>query len=152
MKRVIYGILIAGAMAIPTRPLELGKLKPVEVVRIDKRGEQILIETDLGDSGSGKTVAEAILDLKERTPGTVYLDTAEYALIPKDETILTQIAPYLQEKVRICHWEGEMEIERVAEYLDVHRPNVKLKDYQTGSLLQTLEWKKDSFYLCEKST
>ena len=151
MKMVIYGILIAAALLVPTRPLELGKLKPVEVIRIEKRGQQVIIETDTGDSGHGKTVNQAVWDLRETTAGMVYLDTAEYILLPKDETVLKQVIPYLRNSVRLCHWEGEIKLEEVGEYLDVHRPSVRLKQYAERVPLQTLEAKNGRLRLREKN-
>lgn len=151
MKMTIYAILIAAAFLIPTRPLELGKLKPVEVIKIEKQGERILIETDTADTGIGKTVKQAIWNLHETAAGTVYLDTAEYILLPPDETLPDDISPYLRENVRACRWEGKMKLEEAAEYLDAHRPRMKLKDYQTGVPLQTLVWKNGRFHLQEKN-
>ena len=151
MKMVIYGILIASAMLVPTRPLELGKLKPVETILIEKRDDGILIKTDTGDIGRGRTVNQAIWNLHETTAGTVYLDTAEYLLLPSDETVLKQMYPYLRKTVRISQWAGEVELEEAAKYLDVHKPNVQLKAYQEGISLQVLEEENGRFRLREKN-
>ena len=133
MKILAYGILIAAALLVPTTPQELDKLKPVEVIRIDKRGEFMLLETDTGDSGRGKTVNQAIADLQETAAGTVYLDTAEYVLLPgEEEPVLCQLVPYLKGSVRLCHWEGDVKLDEAAKYLDTHRPKMKLKDYRAG--------------------
>lgn len=151
MKMIIYGILIVSAMLVPTRPLELGKLKPVEVIRVEKNDEGILIETDTGDSGRGRTVNQAVWNLHETTAGTIYLDTAEYILLPMDETVLMEVCPYLRGDIRICHWVGEMKLEEAAKYLDAHRPNMRLKEYRAGTLLQVLEGENGRFRLREKN-
>ena len=151
MKRILYCILIVAAWVVPTRPLELGKLKPVEVIRIEQNGDQIVIETDTGDSGRGMTINQAIWNLRETTAGTVYLDTAEYILIPKDETIAEQISPYLKNTVRLCNWEGEMKLEEVAQYLNAHKPRMVLKQYNVGMPLQTLVGERGKFQLLEKN-
>lgn len=151
MKMLIYGILIAAALAVPTRTLELGKLKPVEVIRIEKTGEMIRIETDTGDSGEGGTVNQAIWDLQETTAGRVYLDTAEYILLGADETVLNQISPYLKDAIRVCKCAGEIKLDETAVFLDVHRPKIKLKDYQKGMELQVLEEENGVLRLREKN-
>ena len=150
MKMIIYAILITSAMLVPTRPLELGKLKPVEVIRVSRSDEGVLIETDTGDSGRGRTVNQAIWNLHESTAGVVYLDTAEYLLVPPDEMVLKQISPYLRESIRICQWTGEMKLEAAAKYLDVHKPDVQMKEYRVGTALQVLETENGRFCLHEK--
>jgi len=150
VKIMIYCILIVLAMLVPTRPLELGKLKPVEVIRIAQDDEQIVIETDTGDTGRGRTVNQAIWNLHETTAGTVYLDTAEYVLLPANEAVLKEIAPYIRENVCLCQWEGEIKMDDVGEYLDVHKPSVKLKKYAEGIPLQMLKGKNGRLQLQEK--
>ena len=152
MKIVIYGVLIAVALMIPTKPLELGKLKPVEVIQIIHSEELIQIKTDTGDSGKGKTVELAIQDLQKTTAGTVYLDTAEYVLVAKDQAVAEGMLPYLKETVRLCQWEGEMKLDEVAEYLDAHSPKMKLKDYRAGMLLEILKEENGSIRLQEKTS
>ena len=152
MKKVLYGLLIAAALAVPTRPLELGKLKPMEVIRIDRQGEFILLETDTGDSGRGRTVEQAIWNLRETTAGTVYLDTAEYVLLPEQhDEVLTQLTPYLKKSMQLCRWTGEIELEKAAKYLDNHSPNMRLKDYRPGMPLKVLKGEKGGLRLQEKN-
>ena len=151
MKMLIYGILIAAALAVPTRTLELGKLKPVEVIKIDVQGEMILIETDTGDSGSAATMKSALQDLKKTAPGIVYLDTAEYVLLPKEkEMLIAQVKPYLKESAQICYWEGEIDMKEVAAFLDVHSPENELKEYQKGMPIKTLVSKNGRLEFKEK--
>lgn len=151
MKLILYGILIAAALLVPKRPLELGKLKPVEVIRIEQVGEQFVVETDTGDSGRGATVSQAVWNLRETTAGTVYMDTAEYVLLPADERVLVQIAPHLRGSVRLCHWQGEIKLEETGKYLDVHKPSVMLKQYKMGMPLQILKGENGRLHLQEKT-
>ena len=139
MKMLIYGILIAAALAVPTRTLELGKLKPVEVIRVDKTEETIRIETDTGDSGEGGTVNQAIWDLQETTAGRVYLDTAEYLLVGRNaQTYIPDMNVYLKDNVRICAIEGELDLKEAARYLDSHRPQLKMSQWSPECELETL--------------
>lgn len=152
MKRVIYAALVILAFLVPTVPQELGKLIPVEVIRIKTEEEMILIETDTGDVGAGDSLEPALRDLKATAPGTVYLDTAEYVLLPAEkEAILDEMIPYLKDTVRICCWEGEVDIKEVAAFLDVHSPNVDLEQYQKGKKVQILVAESGRLRLEEKS-
>ena len=139
MKRMMYVLLIATAMVIPTRPQELGKLKAVEVIRIHQDADVFVIETDTGDYGKGSTIREAIEDLKHTTPGAVYLDTAEYLLLSiEEEAWIQELESYLKDSVRVCLFKGEMDLEKAAKYLRVHQPLIRLGEYKRGADCQLL--------------
>ena len=152
MKKIVYGALVAAALLIPTTPQELGKLKPVEVVKLNKEEGMIRIETDTGDIGQGETIEQALRELKATTPGTIYLDTAEYVLLPKQaEELLNQLSPQLKQSVRICTWEGEIDLNKASAYLDAHRPRNEMRHYKTGMPLQTLTSENGVLKLKEKT-
>ena len=152
MKRMSYGALVAAALLIPTTPQELGKLKPVEVVKLNKEEGMIRIETDTGYSGLGETVELALRELKETTPGTIYLDTAEYVLLPKQGEELThQLSPHLNPSVRICTWEGNIHLNEASGYLNAHKPRNEMKHYKAGMPLQILSSENGVLKLKEKS-
>ena len=140
MKKVLYGILIFGAFLIPTQPQKLETLKPVEVIQLTKNGAMIRITTDITDTGEGRTVAEALIALKNSTAGTVYLDTTKYLLVT-DETVelIDEMRPYLKYAVRMCISRGQVNLEKAAEFLRIHEPNLQLKDYRAGIGVQNLE-------------
>jgi len=151
MKKLLYCALVAAALAVPTAPQELGKLKPVEVIKISEDSGTVLIETDTGDAGRGETVELALWDLKATTPGTIYLDTAEYLLLPEGrEELLSQLAPHLKDSVRLCLWDGEVDVTKTGEFLDAHDPGMKLKEYGPGQQLKVLTSEKERLHLREK--
>ena len=148
MKRIVYALLIAAAFAIPTEPQELDKLKAVEVIRIHRDADVFVIETDMGDYGKGSTIEEAIGNLKVTTPGTVYLDTAEYLLLSIEEEVwIQELKLHLKDSVRICQYEGEVDLEKAAEYLRVHQPLIRLGEYNRGVNCQLLVSKNDRLEL-----
>ena len=152
MKRIAYAALVAAALMIPAVPQELGKMIPVEVIKISTEGDAVLIEADTGDVGRGVTVESALWDLKASAPGSVYLDTAEYLLLPEGkETILKPLIPYLQKSVRLCCWEGEINMEEAALFLDTHSPKIRLKEYDLGMPLEILSSENGRMKLKEKT-
>ena len=152
MKRLVYGALVAAALMVPTAPQELGKLIPVEVIKIGQADGTVLIETDTGDAGRGATVEAALRDLSATAPGTIYLDTAEYVLIPEGEKeLLGPLTGSLKESVKLCCWEGTINMEEVAVFLDAHTPGTNLKEYQKGMPLQTLAAENGRLKLKEKT-
>ena len=81
MKRWLWcaGALLLAAVlgGMPFVGTDIAKLHPAEVLRVQKTGDIIFVELDTGDSGKGKTLETAIQDLKESTPGKVFLETVE---------------------------------------------------------------------------
>ena len=135
-KNLFYGILLAAAVLVPAERTNLQKMKPVEAVYLYMEDGDVAILTDTGDRGVGQGVEKAIADLKERTAGIIYLDTADYLLIGQGgEQHIPALAQYLKKTVRVCQTEGEVDMERVGAYLSVHRPEVQLKDWERGGKL-----------------
>lgn len=141
MKRIVlYILILSGLLLAPTRGTDVGKLRPVEVAALYLDGETIIVETDTGDEGSGKTVDEAMRNLKETTAGIIYLDTADYLLVQKgSETLIGDVGEHLNKKVRICAVEDRMDLSNVAAFLSVHKPDLKLGEWEQGRLLQTVK-------------
>lgn len=141
MKRILlYILILSAALLVPTGGTDVGRLRPVEVVALYMDGETIIIETDTEDTGAGKTVDEAMDNLKDTTAGIIYLDTADYLLIEKGtERLITDIGEHLDKKVRVCAIEERIDFSDTVEFLSVHQPNLKLGEWEIGRSLQTLK-------------
>ena len=151
MKRILCAVLVIAAFLVPTTPQELGRLKPVEVIKVDVQGSQIWLQTDTEDTGQGGTVEQALADLRASASGTIYLDTAQYLLVPEGrEDLIFQMTPYLKSTVQPCCWEGEVPMEKTARFLDCHSPEYTLKQYKPGMNLQTLIAENERLRLVEK--
>ena len=127
-KIVIYTLLLAGALAYPAQDVELAKMKPVETIGVRHQNGLVVIETDTEDMGFGRTVNEAIEDLKETSAGWICMDTAKYLLIAPDaREDAFALMDILDGDVRVCGYNGEVDMREVGEYLQSHRPNVSLE-------------------------
>ena len=143
---VLYILLVAASIIYPKEKTDVGKLRPVEVVHIYK-GNQVMIATDTGDMGRGSSIKEALEDLKWTTPGTVYLDTADFLLI--SESCIEEIGnikPIVRGNTRICIAEPNVDLTKAAEYLSVHKPETKLNE-AGGKRIQHLKIKNGSLKL-----
>ena len=140
MKRVIlYIVILIAVWFVPVEGANIGNLHPVEVVLVTKEEGRAVLMTDTGDIGKGETAVEALADLKKTTPGTVYLDTAEYLLIGENaDALVEELRPYLKTSVKVCEAENEVNLVEAAEYLRVHGTFVQLKDYKQGVNLPQL--------------
>lgn len=126
-------MLLGAALLIPVERTDVGKLIPVEVVHMYKEGNHIVIATDTGESGTGKTVDAAVENLKSTAAGIIYLDTARYLLAEENvrEELIT-ISAYLKPSVRVCTARRYVDIEKAAAYLDVHPPKQRLGELRSG--------------------
>ena len=134
MKRwLIYLLLVAGAFLFPKRPVELGKLIPVELVVVEKVEGFYRIRTDTGDMGQGDTVRAAIDHLRSTAPGNLFLDTAKYLAVTEDAMdAMPDLTRYLKGGTRLCITDFGLDAERAAIFLRAHPPQMRLKEWKKG--------------------
>lgn len=140
MKRVlIYTLVLAAALTVPLRGTDVGKLKPVGLIELYKEGESVVILTDSGDSGIGSSVHAAFENLEQTTAGVIFLDTADFLLLSHDAVeSARELEAYLKPSVRVCYTQEKIDPQQAAAYLAVHRPSVKLKDWNRQNTAQEL--------------
>ena len=122
MKRwPVYLALMLLTVIAPVERVNVGNLKPVEVVVIQKQGNEVIVQTDTKDKGQGTDALSALNDMKKNSNGIIYLDTAKYLMIKEDAI---EEAKPLQKKLKgntkVFVYAGELDLENVAKHLDVH--------------------------------
>lgn len=139
MKRVVVYILILTALAfIPVKGQDVADLEPIQAVWLSRQEDGIVLKTDTGDQGKGKTVKEALDNMKQQSTGIVYLDTAQFLLVSENALgDVENIRPYLKGKVLLCLWEGG-KLEEAAKYLQAHEIGVKMKKWRMEDKLPKL--------------
>lgn len=134
----IYIILYAlvGVFGLsPFSGTDIAKLSPVEAVWLEERDGYVRIETDSKEVGVGKTLSEALDNMKLTASGTVFLDTADYVIVKRgSEDLLLQVTDILRPSCSVCIADAMPDMEKAAEYLGVHEPTVKLKDISAAEL------------------
>lgn len=122
MKRiVIYVLLIALTVLAPVKRVDVGTLKPVEVVALSKENELLVIRTDTADEGRGTDLRSALKDIKQSAIGVVYLETTRYLLYTAEvKTQAKELREDLGKKTKAFLLEGELDLKDAAKYLDVH--------------------------------
>ena len=144
MKWTLYLAALLGAILIPIRRTDVGKLQPIEVIALSEKNGTVRLETDTEDSGEGYTIEEAVADLKQTTPGVVYLDIAEYLLLePGCEEHLDELQVWLKGSTLVCMKEGTMDLKDAAKYgktivniSQCMQGSVEMGRYDTGYQLQ----------------
>ena len=134
MKRIVC--YLAALLLLTFSPVEeadIGKLHPVEVVMLYREGNEIVIKTDTDDWGRGADGLAALKNLKETTPGTIYLDTAQYLLLGEGGMEwVEQLRPVLKKTVRVCEAENQIDLQNVTVFLSVHGTLPQLKGWNPG--------------------
>ena len=144
MKRIIlYIAVVMATLLIPERGTDVGKLQPVELVFLYKDEGAIVLETDTGDIGKGNSVEAAYADLERTTPGTLFLDTAEYLMVARSaRTLANQMSGYMKPGTRVCQAETGTDLVLAARYLDVHPPEIELEQLRQSDKLSVLTQEK----------
>lgn len=140
MKRGILYLAVLSIMLLhPTERADLGKLKPVETVLIYEDRGQVVLETDTEDQGRGETPQMALRDMREKSSGIIYMDTADYLLVAEGaESWIPELGKLLKGKVRICMTEKEVDIGDAGSFLAVHKPGCTMETWSPDAKLQLL--------------
>ena len=154
MRYLFLYIVIALAMLLLPKGTDASKLAPAELVYVSVEDGMTQISTDLGNSGRGRTLAEAFKDLENTTPGKVFLDTAEYLLIDREMADqLPQLKEWLKGNCLICLADGVEDMEGAARYLTAHPPGTKLKSCDgEAPLTEMLQEENGRFCLSENKS
>ncbi len=106
---------------------DVAKLEPVEVIRLSVRGDAFCVETDTGQLGLGATVEEAFANLKASASGDIFLDTADYLILTtRTAPMVRQMRKILRPACRVCLENGNTDMEIVADFLNIHEPQLSL--------------------------
>lgn len=152
MKRWI-GLLAGFALAVflaPSKEMDISALRPVELLFLYKEDGMIGIKTDTGDSGTGADLSAAVEDLKATAPGEIFLDTADYVMVTAEtKGYLRELKEILRPAAEVVLAQGEFNMSEAVEFLRIHNPGMKLKDYRSEDSLPVLAAKEGRYYLEE---
>ena len=132
MKRIVlYCLILAGVLLIPVERTDISSLEPIQAVWMYKDGENLTLQTDTDDTGTGRTAQEALSEMKYHSSGIVYLDTAEFLLVSSSAIeYIAEMKSILKGSVKICLWEGEGELSEAAAYMQAHKTGCRLDQWQ----------------------
>ena len=121
-------LLALVVLMLAPRGTALDDLEPVRVVRIWTSAGETVIETDTGAGGAGKGLTEAVQNMQDSASGVVFLDTAEFLLLPEPIPDAGALTAFFRPACRACIAEGEMDLASAGEYLQIHMPGTQLRD------------------------
>ncbi len=124
-------MVLAALFFVPLQRVNVSDILPVEAVAVYMDGERVVLELDTGEKGSGKSVGEAIEDLKRSTPRIIYPDTARYLLVTQNaESYVDALRPYLKNKVQVHSCDARDRVAEIAAYLSARGRLPKLEDWK----------------------
>ena len=130
----LIAILLITALGwLPFQGTDVATLEPAEALYVYYNKEMICIETDGGWFGKGETVDEAVADLKESSPGQVFLQTVDFLLLRKgSEGLIPMLYSHLRSGCSVCSVEEKPDLEKASAYLRTHRPGMTIQHYRAG--------------------
>lgn len=137
MKKWLFFLAVLGAVAVisgRTQPgTDVSQMQPVQSVRIAQFNRYITVETDTGAWGMGGDLDAALEHMNASAPAHIFLDTAEYLVIAPE---LVFLLPDLEDRLRpsccVCLEEGQPDMTRVGQFLQIHTPEITMNDYLAG--------------------
>lgn len=137
MKRWLWYLAVIVAVAAlsgkSASGTDVGKLNPVQAVRVYSIEDRIVIETDAENFGIGNTLNAALDDMKQTVPSEVFLDTADYLILsPSCQPLLPALMEHLRPSCAVCLEQGQTDVTQVGAFLEIHKPQVTLMRYCAG--------------------
>ena len=128
----VFGLLLI-TDALGFSGTDVGKLLPVEAVRISSEAGKVLVETDTGDKGAGADLKEALENLRDTAAGNVFLETADYLILQFGcEKYLAELCHVLRPSCGLCLEEKQTDLQKATEFLAVHRLRITMRDWCGG--------------------
>ena len=130
MKKWLYLAAALTAVGILSRlphpAKDIAKLKPVRAVYLYMESEKLHIETDTGDSGSGRTLSEAYADMRSGANGEIFLDTAEFLILDPSVPVTEEFCTLLRPACKVVYSERKPDLKAMPDYLAIHPPKTTL--------------------------
>ena len=132
MKHWVQYIAVLVLIAtLPFKGTDIAKLAPVEVVWLTEENSQVYLQTDTGDIGMGKTVEDALANMKATALGTIFLETADYLVVKMGrEDLVVQVYNVLRPSCMVCAAEKLPDMKSAAQFLAAHEPQITLRQYR----------------------
>lgn len=134
MKKPLRLLLIGAALAalanLPFRSTDAAKLTPVRTVIVTYNGEEYEVDVGAAARGIGKTLGEALDQLRETVTGVLFLPTAEQVIVVDPSGTDSEAVRAVAEASSFCPAAGlyrtgqtDLDPEAVGAYLSSHPSN-----------------------------
>lgn len=133
-------MLLATVLCVPVERADVGRLRPVEVIEIVIDGEKVILQTDTNDYGEGSDAVSALQDMKSKSTGIIYLDTATFLLVGQEAQYEAErLRDYLKEKTELCQTIETVDLQIAAAYLSMHNDLPVMGKWKPGDAIPVLK-------------
>lgn len=137
MKKLLLGLLIVTAVwGIPrlSHPaVDIGRLEPVEVVRLSRISGGIAVETDSGRIGKGRTLQDAVADLRNSADAEIFLETADKLIATGNlDAYWQEIFRMFRPACQLCAGGGTLDLKDSGRYMELHPAGQTLAKLRAG--------------------
>ena len=123
---IFAAAILAGAFSL--QGTDVARLAPVEAAWLTQQAQTVCIVTDTGDVGYGRSVQEALQDMKASASGTIFLETADYLIVEQGrEELLEQVYEIFRPACQVCVCHDMPRMQDVAGFLSAHEPTTTLR-------------------------
>ena len=124
---------------LPHPARDVAGLIPVRTVYLYMDEGNITIETDTGDSGTGRSLTGAEADLRAGADGELFLETAQFLLLDPGVSITEALFDLLRPGCRVVYTGEKPDLKTVSDYLAAHTPALTLAKLRAGGIRGTEE-------------
>lgn len=149
MRRTILScFLLLTVLLNPSDRLDIATLRPVQTVAVTREAGGICIMTDTRDMGIGENISDALENLKQTTPGVIYLDTADYLLLDEDvQEEALALKEWMAKSVVVYRLLGRPDLLTVSQYLQIHGGGLEIDRWEKESELPVLDGREERLRL-----
>lgn len=131
----VLGLIALGLLTrLPHPSRDVAKLEPVRAVYLFMERGRLNIETDTGDSGSGRSLPEAAARMKADADQEIFLDTAEFLILDPAVPITEGFFALLRPSCKVAFSTEPPDVKTVSDYLAVHPPETTLAHLRASTL------------------
>lgn len=130
LSAALAAVAILSRLPHPAR--DISGLEPVEVVWLHMEESGLVIETDTGAKGTGKTLSEASEDMKKTASAEIFLDTAEYLIMDPNIPVSGDCFALFRPDCKVCFTAASPDLEKAADYFRTHTPSIRLSELRAN--------------------
>ena len=155
MKRwIVYPGLLAALLLLPEgQGVDIGQLKPAEILYIYIEDGATVVQTDTDNVGKAWNLEGAIADMRQTSDGEVFLDTVSYLVVTEEtKDKLPELGKILRPGTSVVMATAPVELKNLAAFLKVHKPKIQLFSCVLGQAnLPKLMTAGEQWYLVQQS-
>lgn len=145
---ILFAIALTLFSFLPNQGTDIGNLRPVGLLYVYWENGAVTAAADTGDLGRGKTIREALEDMKATSQGEIFLETTEKVLIT--ESVLGELdtlAAILRPGTELCLGQMGLNPEEAYEYLHTRETGAALYSWKKNQKLPKLDYREGRYHL-----